>query len=157
MVEWMQTSGLPFTGIPGQATHRDGHVIDLVFSDIPFTETSVAGDLRTGSDHETLLTTIPGRGFSAPERVRYRVPLDCIPEFYGLVKAGAQSLPSADAREVRTPVELDLRVEKLNELFDTALKTAGRPARDGGDDAPWWTEECAVAHKAYLEADRGNP
>ena len=85
----MQTLGLPFTGIPGQAIHRDGHVIDLVFSDIPFIETFVAGDLKIGSDYETLLTIILKRGFSAPERVRYKVPLDCIPEFYGLIKVKA--------------------------------------------------------------------
>ena len=85
----MQTLGLPFTGISGQATYKDGYVIDLVFLDIPFTETFITGDFKIGSDYETLFIIISGRGFSAPERVRYKVLFDYIPEFYGLVKAGA--------------------------------------------------------------------
>ena len=112
-------------------------------------------NIITGSDYETLFTTIPKRGFSAPERVRYKVPLDHIPGFYGLVKAGAQFLPSVNAREVRISVELDLRIEKLNKLFDTVFKTASRLTQDGSDNVSWWTE-CAMACNIYLKADRGN-
>jgi hypothetical protein len=49
-------------GEPGVPIHRHGHVIDLAFSNIPFARTEVANELDTGSDHETLITTIPGRG-----------------------------------------------------------------------------------------------
>ena len=89
VVKWIQTLGLLFTGIPGQATYKDGHVINLVFLNIPFTKTFITENFKTRSDFETLLIIIFKRGFSAPERVRYKVLFDCIPEFYGLIKAKA--------------------------------------------------------------------
>ena len=62
LAEWSIASGMDYVGEPGKATHRAGHVIDLSFSNIPFTSTTVREDLHCGSDHYTLVTVIPRRG-----------------------------------------------------------------------------------------------
>ncbi|KAG0157411.1 hypothetical protein PDIDSM_4596 [Penicillium digitatum] len=67
IAQWSSDSGLDFIGERGVPTHQAGHVLDLTFSNIPYASTVVREDLATGSDHESLVTRIPGRG---------RVPLE---------------------------------------------------------------------------------
>ncbi|KAG0157823.1 hypothetical protein PDIDSM_5333 [Penicillium digitatum] len=62
IAQWSSDSGLDFIGEPGVPTHQAGHVLDLTFSNIPYASTVVREDLATGSDHESLVTRIPGRG-----------------------------------------------------------------------------------------------
>ncbi|KAI1370755.1 hypothetical protein F4677DRAFT_342879 [Hypoxylon crocopeplum] len=76
LAQWLLASGMTFTGVPGQPTHRAGHVLDLVFSNVPFVETTVVDSMATGSDHFTLLSSIPGRGQEAPDQFRYKVRED---------------------------------------------------------------------------------
>ena len=59
--QWSADSGMDYIGEPGRATHMASHVIDLSFSNIPFSKTTVRTELNCGSDHEILVTTIPGR------------------------------------------------------------------------------------------------
>lgn len=153
VVNWMTNSGLSYTGVPGQPTQRAGHVLDLVFSDVPFVETAVAEELKSGSDHETLLTVVPGRGTEVRDQYRYRVGEDDIETFVGLVQAGAATLP--DVTLVNRTEELDDCVDKLSDVFNSALKGAGKPAYERGHNAGWWTEECAEAHRMYRQAEAG--
>ena len=60
--QWSVDSGMDYVGEPGRATHRAGHVNDLSFSNVPFDKTKVRTDLNCGTDHEKLVTLIPGRG-----------------------------------------------------------------------------------------------
>lgn len=62
LVRWLYTCDMTFTGIPGEPTYRAGHVLDLVFSNIPFVETAVVESMATGSDYFTFLSIILGRG-----------------------------------------------------------------------------------------------
>ncbi|RYO87805.1 hypothetical protein DL763_006223 [Monosporascus cannonballus] len=108
--------------------------------------------MKSGSDHETLLTTVPGRGTEALDQFRYKVAENDIEKFVGLVEAGAATLP--DVTTVQRTAELDECVNKMNEVFDSALKAAGKPARDGGHKAGWWTYQCTEAHQKFKKAEQ---
>ena len=75
---------MDYIGEPGRATQSAGHVINLS-SNIPFAKTIVRTELNCCSDHETLVTTIPGRGRSPLQRFYYRIPENCLPQFAGLI------------------------------------------------------------------------
>ena len=51
LTEWSARSGMSYIGQPGEATHQQGRVIDLPFSNLPFAESRVAMELACGSDH----------------------------------------------------------------------------------------------------------
>jgi hypothetical protein len=84
--QWSIDNNMSFIGEPGEATHQAGHVIDLTFSNIPFATTEVAEDLHCGSDHFTLLTTIPARGRQPLDQFHYRVPTRRLHQFNALVE-----------------------------------------------------------------------
>ncbi len=67
VARWASDSGMDFIGVPGEPTQRAGHVLDLTFSNIPFAHTAVHPRLHSGSDHETQITTILGRGHTPLE------------------------------------------------------------------------------------------
>ncbi|RAL60503.1 hypothetical protein DID88_000278 [Monilinia fructigena] len=66
LARWSSESNMDFIGTPGEPTHNAGHVLDLTFSNIPFASTIVRKDMHTGSDHETLVTSLPNRGVQTP-------------------------------------------------------------------------------------------
>jgi len=56
---------MDFIGTPGGVTQDAGHVLDLIFSNIPFASSEVKEDMHSGSDHETQVTTIPKREYAS--------------------------------------------------------------------------------------------
>ncbi|RAL60221.1 hypothetical protein DID88_000001, partial [Monilinia fructigena] len=144
---WSQDTGMDFIGEVGIPTHRAGHVIDLTFSNIPFAETVVRRDMDCGSDHYTQVTTTPGRGTPPNKRVGYRVTEDGLYTFASLIESGAYWLPKV--RHIASDVELETATEQLTDLFQRAIRTAGRPASDRARSAPWWTNESASAYSLY--------
>ena len=82
--QWSVDSGMDYVGEPGRATHRAGHVNDLSFSNVPFDKTKVRTDLNCGTDHEKLVTLIPGRGRAPLEQFHYRIPESRLSQFAGL-------------------------------------------------------------------------
>ncbi|RAL60424.1 hypothetical protein DID88_000199 [Monilinia fructigena] len=149
---WSQDTGMDFIGEVGIPTHRAGHVIDLTFSNIPFTETVVRRDMDCGSDHYTQVTTIPGRGTPPNKRVGYRVTEDGLYTFASLIESGAYWLPKV--RHIASDVELETATEQLTDLFQRAIRTAGRPASDRARSAPWWTNESASAYSLYKRSGK---
>jgi hypothetical protein len=124
---------MDFIGIPGDPTHRLGHVLDLTFSNIPFARTIVRKDMHSGSDHETQVTTIPTRGHTPLEQYHYRVPEAELARFSGLVEVGIARLP--DPLTLSTTAQLDDYTRNLTQVFDSAVKTAGKPNREEGKAA----------------------
>ncbi|KAK6592197.1 RNA-directed DNA polymerase from transposon x-element [Botrytis cinerea] len=74
LVGWSFTSGMNHIGITRDPTQRSGHVLDLSFSKIPFTNPGLCGDMHTGSDHVTQVTIVPDGGNFLLERFNYWVP-----------------------------------------------------------------------------------
>ena len=61
---WFEGQGLQVLNEPNEATHDAGNVLDLVATNILEFTMAIEEYLHTGSDHQTLVTTLknPGRG-----------------------------------------------------------------------------------------------
>ena len=57
---------MDFIGVPGQPTPYAGHVIDLTFSNVPFAQSAVDASIHSGSDHETIVTSVPTSVLGTP-------------------------------------------------------------------------------------------
>lgn len=148
VAEWSITSGMDYVGTSGEATHRRGHVIDLSFSNIPFTRTSVHRNLHSGSDHETLVTVIPERGAEAHIATPYRVADAALGRFSGLVHIGATRL--GDPRAITNTRGIDEYVEGLEAMLKSAISTAGKQTLPTGKTAVWWSDEIHQLHREHL-------
>jgi ribonuclease HI len=155
LARWSNRTGMAFTGTPGEATHRAGHVIDHVYSNVPFASTTRDDLYDCGSDHYPLLTTVPNCKRESPEQHRYIVPLRKTAQFDGLVRVGMAGLPRP--RDMTTKEEADRAVEAFSEMWQSAIRTAGTAATESGDSAPWWTEECQRARNQWNTYDKTHP
>jgi hypothetical protein len=83
-----------YIGVPGQATHRAGHVIDLTFSNVSFAKSAVDASMHSRLDHKTIVTSIPALviGTLHLDQYHYRVLETSLPKFTGLVKIGVQMI-----------------------------------------------------------------
>ena len=150
LASWARSSGMDFIGMPGVPTQRDGHVLDLTFSNIAFAQTCVRTEMHSGSDHETQVTTIPGRGFIPLEQYHYRIPESELGTFAGLVQNGVAQLPNPWT--LTEPAQIDSFAQTLAAIFSSSIETAGKADRGGGCPAPWWTLECEEAYQQHLLA-----
>lgn len=117
--------------------------------------TTVRMDMHSGSDHETLVTVIQGRGRKPVTQYQYRLTEADLPKFVGLVEIGVTTLP--DLKDLKTKDELEAFTKALADSFKIAIESSGRPDRGGGKPASWWTPACYTAHKAYLAARKLDP
>lgn len=148
LAAWSGASGMDYIGTPGDATQRAGHVLDLSFSNIAFASTEVRADMHSGSDHGTLVTTIPGRGQEPLEQYHFRVPEAELERFASLVHIGMARL--ADPWLITDTTGLDEFADSLTALFNSAIETVGKEDRGNGHAAPWWTPGVQEAYKEHL-------
>ena len=143
---------MDYIGVPGQPTHYAGHVIDLTFSNVPFAQSAVDASIHSGSDHETIVTSVPTSVLGTPhlDQYHYRVPEASLPKFTGLMEIGVQSI--LDPLAAQDAAQLDNCVTLLTETVQHSVQTAGKPDRKEGRAAPWWTKECKAAYQAYKRA-----
>ncbi|KAI1522808.1 hypothetical protein PtrSN002B_011559, partial [Pyrenophora tritici-repentis] len=96
LASWAANASMDYIGVPGQPTHCAGHVLDLTFSNIPFAQSAVDASMHSGSDHETIVTSVPITTPGTPhlEQYHYRVPEASLPKFAGLVEMGVQNIPN---------------------------------------------------------------
>jgi ribonuclease HI len=155
LARWAINSGMPFSGIPGLPTHRAGHVLDMVFTNVPFAETTLADHFEFGSDHYALLTVVPVRGTGAPEQFRTVVHPDNKDKFCGLIQCGMATAP--DPTTASTPAEIEHCSAVITQVFSTAIEGAGTKVADRGRSAEWWNDECKEAYKEYRTAELQRP
>jgi hypothetical protein len=141
---------MDYIGAPGAATHNAEYVLDLTFSNVPFATTQIREDLHSGSDHETQVTTLLGRGRVPLDQFHYRVPEEELSKLAGIVKSGVAILP--DPATLGTQEQIDEYIRLITECFQSALKIVGRPDRGSGIPAPWWTTECNDAYQLHKSA-----
>jgi hypothetical protein len=74
----------------GQLTHCTSYVLNLTFSNIPFTQSAVDASMYSGLDHETIVTSVPIPTAGTPnlEQYYYRVLEASLPKFSRLVEIG---------------------------------------------------------------------
>jgi hypothetical protein len=155
LASWSCETGMVYTGQPGVPTQRAGHVLDLVFSNIPFAATRVRPDLRTGSDHETLVTTVPGRGNEPLDQFHLRVPESDLGLFADTLAVCLSSL--SDPEGLSGPDAVDRWTAQFAEAWGDALGVVGRPSRPVARSAPWWTGGCKAAQAEWRKADAMRP
>jgi len=130
---------MAFTGEIGAPTHEAGGLLDIVFSNIPFTYTQIDDSLFTESDYFTLITYLPTAGDLRPEPVNYAVRDDKLADFGKLVEFGIFLLPDPGAAV--DGAALNAWVAAFEGIWKLALKAGGIPASKRGRAAPWWTRE----------------
>lgn len=140
LTAWAQAQGMSFTGNIGVPTHRDGGLLDMVFSNLPSTITVVDSSLYTGSDHESLYTTLRTRGAPRPEAINVSVRDDRLPKFAELLAFGMQDMP--DPGSAADGYALDAWVAEFTTLWEQVTWVVGTPAGKRDSSAPWWTENC---------------
>jgi hypothetical protein len=145
---------MDYIGVPGQPTHGAGHVIDITFSNVPFSQSAVDASMQSGSDHKTIVTSVPTSPLGTPhlDQYHYRVPEASLPRFTGLVEIGVRSIP--DPQAAQDVAQLDNCVALLTEILQHSIQTAGKFNRKEGRAAPWWTQECKTAYQAYKRAQQ---
>ena len=141
IAEWAEASGLALLSPPDSATHQLGNVLDLVFSNISTAATNIELHLRTGSDHESLLTTIPSlRGPRRSGRSIAKVPGD---RFLPILSAALKSIPTNPT----TPPELDELATTIVECVQNAREASDSHTLSGPRGNNWWTEELGRLHR----------
>jgi hypothetical protein len=87
--------------------------------------------MHSGSDHETQVTSIPGRGSTPLEQHHYRIPESELPKFAGLIQNGVASLPPLYS--TTDTARIDSYATALAEVFSTSIQMIGKPdCRMGG-------------------------
>ena len=153
IADWAEDKGLSQL-VPPVPTNPRNTTIDLTFTNIPLASAKVEEHLATTSDHFTISISIPKITLQPKPTGKPQLrTLDDEKCFQGLVEAGARDLPIA----ANSPEEIDLLAVAISETIQTALQTAGRPARQSNRSAPWWTEECAEAAIEHRRARRATP
>lgn len=151
LAEWSKDAGMDFTGEIGNPTHELGSVLDLVFSNVPFVKTRVDHALRTGSDHATLITMVPGRGEPPPPSQAYHVHDHDVPRFVQAL--GCYLSRVGDPAQLTSANQLDQWVERFNKCWMDAFMAAARPHGGQGRAAPWWNEDCKAAWERWKAAE----
>jgi ribonuclease HI len=141
---------MDYIGEAGIPTQDAGHVLDLTFSNILFAHSTIRGDLHTGSDHETQITTIPGYGNAPAYAPRYRVSEADLGRFTGLVETGFENL--TDPGQIQTCEGLDAYALSIKEVLRIAIEKGGSLDKGTGRAAPWWTKDCQQAHSEFITA-----
>lgn len=142
---WFESQGLQVLNEPNEATHDLGNVLDLAATNILGSTMAIEEHLHTGSDHQTLVTTLKTPGGRRPPRARLRpTPSE---ECQRLIN---DLIP--EVREYQGPQDLDDYTQLLVEAI-----VAGREARDrvkgsGRSGTPWWTDEVRTAHQVWTGA-----
>ncbi|KAG7423501.1 hypothetical protein Forpi1262_v015424 [Fusarium oxysporum f. sp. raphani] len=154
IASWASENGLGLLNTSDIPTNPHGNTIDLAFSNVPLAEANVEDHLATSSDHFTLSLTLPNVEPAPTQPGKIRVTTDDeLKRFVEIVELGSTAIPVAAS----SPLELDKLASTLMSLLQSAAKAAGRPARKGARNAPWWTEECALAAAGYRAIRRLYP
>jgi hypothetical protein len=136
LARWAAAASIDYIGEPGQPRHCAGRVINLTFSDVPFAQPAVDASMHSGSDHESIVTSVPASTLGTPhlDQYHYRVPEAGLPKFTGLVEIGVRSIP--DPLAAQDAVQLDNCVTLLTQTVQHFVQTAGKPDRKEERAAP---------------------
>ncbi|KAH7053453.1 Endonuclease/exonuclease/phosphatase, partial [Macrophomina phaseolina] len=140
VAEWAENQGL-FNTNPDGPTHKQGNTIDLVFTNIPGTETQVLEELSTGSDHHTLWTNIPSQTQTRAGTRKLTVHEDRLADFRQAVKRNIGTITA----DTGTREGLERTTRALVELLQEAIAVVGKEAATKGKPAAWWNEDCKAA------------
>ncbi|EKG09163.1 Reverse transcriptase [Macrophomina phaseolina MS6] len=146
IAEWAESRRL-FNINPEGPTHDRGNTIDLVFTNILGTETQVLEELRTGSDHYTLWTSIPIQTQIWTKTRKLTVHEDRLAEFRQAVKRNIGTITA----DIGTREGLERTTHALVKLLQEAIAVVGKEATTKGKPAAWWNDDCKAAVRRLRE------
>lgn len=149
LAEWVEKVGLAIEN-PEGPTHKLGNTIDLVFSNIPGTDTLVEPGLATGSDHYTVVTTVPNRPAPSPTTGRLTIPAEKYSDFYQLVQRHLWTVRET----AETHGELEELATDLSDLLTTSIKAVGHPRGVTGRKTTWWDDGCRKMRAELVRANQ---
>lgn len=152
-VDWINNNNLEVYNPPGIPTHTGGNTLDLIMGNAPLVRTEVAPHLHTGSDHSTLLSTIPLTEPTPPPLEHYYLPIDKIEEYEQAVKENMGNLPSL----IEDEEDAESFAIRMIALLTDCLKKVGRKRRPDGKSASWWNNECKETAAKCQKAIQENP
>ncbi|KAI0994975.1 hypothetical protein K3495_g13206, partial [Podosphaera aphanis] len=146
LISWANSNGLVLLNPFGTPTHDAGATIDLFFTRLsPNACCEVRQDLEAGSDHRTLLTRISDDGPEESAQGRLHFAACDWPAFDIFLKDRLTHPPITN---------LDDEATFLVEALEGALRVACPRSRIKSVGAPWWSQECAKAHRNFCRARR---
>ena len=118
----------------------------------PIAQPAVDASMHSGSDHESIVTSVPASTLGTPhlDQYHYRVTEAGLPKFTGLVEIGVRSI--SDPLAAQDAVQLDNCVTLLTQTVQHFVQTAGKPDRKEEGAALWWAKECKTAYQSYKRA-----
>ncbi|KAI0992584.1 hypothetical protein K3495_g15601, partial [Podosphaera aphanis] len=148
IMDWATAQDMHLLNTIGRPTHRDGNVLDLVWSNVT-AEASISGEYDCTSDHVTIVGSVETTRrldlSSISQELRLRD--QDLEKFTQFVRAWARPGPVSNASDIES------QVASLMEALGDARKAVGRrPTRISGKTAPWWNDECKRKHREYKEA-----
>jgi hypothetical protein len=93
--------------------------------------------MHCGSDHETQVTVLPGRGDTPLRQHWYRVTEADLGKFTGLIEIGALAL--TDPWSITCEEEANVYAKALAGVFKAAIEGAGQADKGVSRPALWWT------------------
>ena len=154
IAEWADGCDL-LPSLVDSPTRDSGKCIDLVFTNCS-TSSWVERSLDTGSDHYTVVTTLPEPTRSTPGAGKKYLPSEQYEAFSQLMHSFAWTLPTINLEEPSKD-NLDDCAKALQNLFRDVLEATGKTRHQNGHSAPWWTKECKAAHRALEASAKGSP
>ncbi|RXG41045.1 hypothetical protein VDGE_20064 [Verticillium dahliae] len=155
IVAWINRHELMVLNRPGMPTHELGNVLDLAITNIPFAKTQIADHCYTGSDHYTLVTTIPlgpHVGQEDANHPRPKLSPADYDRFAELVADTAWLLPT----NMSSHAKIDEAADALDTVLQAALDAAGT-VNTKNKRARWWTQDCAASARDLHQARRHDP
>jgi ribonuclease HI len=153
LYDWINDNDLDIYNTPGIPTHEAGNTIDLTIGNVPLVQSVVAPHLHSGSDHSTLVFTIPLFNPIIPPPKRLYLPLDKYGDFKEAVHKLAKNLPTTIDNEE----DAESHAISLIALLTTALEKTGRKSRPDGKSAKWWNDECRALGTVFHQAHKEDP
>ena len=148
LLNWADSHGLHVANPPDTPTHQRGGTLDLAFFAHPEANCTIAPELHTTSDHETLRTTIPlqDRRTPRPGRLDYK---NCDTErLLRILKPAAAVPPSQN---------LEKEAADIVSTLGNAVRGSCKRKKEAGVSAPWWNEACRLALQTYKRRRRTGP
>lgn len=152
IMEWATAQDLHLVTTAGVPTHRDGNVLDLVWSNTS-AEAWVSNEVDCTSDHRTIagLVQVTARPDISKVTQELRIRDQDLEKFAQYVKAWVKPGPINSVSDIETQV-----ASLLKALGDARRAVGQKPSRARGRTAPWWNEECRLKYSAFIEARKSS-
>lgn len=147
LLRWASSRHLTLLNPPETPTHNRGGTLDLCFSNHPQAVCQVHHELHSGSDHETLILSLPLTHALTPPRGKLRFQSVNSEKLLHLISAFTEPVSN----------EPNIEARDLVQVIQTALEGSCPRARGNSKGAPWWNEQCKQTHQAWVRRRRHGP